>query len=367
MKRKNTNRDYKQNLRGLRGENAGSQSFLCSRHGLCFYILAVCLITSQVYARRNYYIAEFDPVGLLESRLEQRSQDANTTNVPQSLSQVSEIQSVQYKTFANSDAATVINFSDRITQQAQVSGGTVSESWQSSFIVSDEAGSERAPSTQNDLIIAQNPNTESGRQLWQARISVPKDTNDVQSKSELQQIIKQISSIEFKKQELAPKPIIVVATASKTEPNEITSDTQTSQEQPGPKTESKPPYEPITEQTLQIFKNSSEHPEQLKNPFELAEVLFNSGCLSEAAKCYKEALNRMPANEPDRFQDRAWLLFQIGNCLQKADPQTAMQMYRQLITEYPGSPWTDSAEAKTKLIDWYLNDKPLMLINASKL
>ena len=362
----NRNRGYKQNLRTLRVGNAGSQCFLFSCHRFCFYILTVCLIASQVYARRHYYIEEFDPVGLLESRLEQHSQDANTPNKSQSSSQILEIQSVQNERSADSDITATAESSDRITQQTKVSAGNISESWQSSLIDSNEESPKPASSTQNDLLIAQIPITESGRQLWQVRISVPKDTNDAQSKNELQQIIKQISSVEFKTQELAPKPIVVVAPVQNRSPMKFLSDAQTPQSQTSLKTEPKLPYEPITEQTLQIFKNSSEHPEQLNNPFELAEVLFNSGYLPEAAKCYKEALNRMPADEPDRFQDRAWLLFQIGNCLQKADPQNSMEMYRQLITEYPGSPWTDSAKAKSKLIDWYLNDKPRTLINGSK-
>jgi uncharacterized protein with HEPN domain len=37
-------------------------------------------------------------------------------------------------------------------------------------------------------------------------------------------------------------------------------------------------------------------------------------------------------------------------------------MYRQLIAEYPGSPWVDLAKAREKLIDWYLKDKPRTLI-----
>jgi TolA-binding protein len=99
----------------------------------------------------------------------------------------------------------------------------------------------------------------------------------------------------------------------------------------------------------------------------LAEILFNSNHLKEAAKCYQQALDRITANETDRFADKEWLLFQIGNCLRNTDRQAAMQIYSQLIAEYPDSPWVDLANAKSKLIDWYLKDKPDALIKEYKL
>ena len=52
--------------------------------------------------------------------------------------------------------------------------------------------------------------------------------------------------------------------------------------------------------------------------------------------------------------------------LRDIDPPTAVEMYEQLIAEYPNSPWADLAKARTKLIDWYLKDKPDTLINERK-
>lgn len=216
------------------------------------------------------------------------------------------------------------------------------------------------------LLIAKSPTTEVSRQLWQARISASGDKNPSQSKSGLREIIGQIKSIEFKPQDQSPEPAIVAEPIRKAEPNEISSDTEMSPGQESDKIESRLPDGRITEQTLQIFKTLSQQPERLSNPFELAEILFNSNCLREAAKCYQESLNRMTADETGQPADKAWILFQIGNCLQNTDPPTAIQMYRQLIAEYPGSPWADLAGAKTKLIEWYLKDKPDTLINERK-
>ncbi len=61
-------------------------------------------------------------------------------------------------------------------------------------------------------------------------------------------------------------------------------------------------------------------------------------------------------------RDRAWILFQIGNCLRKDDLPAAAKMYQQLLTEYPNSPWVDLAKAQSNLIAWYLKDEPVKLI-----
>ena len=219
----------------------------------------------------------------------------------------------------------------------------------------------------SNLLIAKSPSTYLGRQLWQARISAFKDEKLSQSKNELRQIIRQIDSIEFKPQDQTPEPLIVVEPIQKAEPNEISSDTEMSQEQEPNKIERKLPYEQVTDQTLKVFKSLSQLPDQLHNPSALADILFNSHCLREAATCYQEALNRMSTNETDQSQNKAWPLFQIGNCLRNIDRPAAMQMYKQLIMEYPNSPWADLAKAESDLINWYLKDKPNTLINEGKL
>jgi len=146
-----------------------------------------------------------------------------------------------------------------------------------------------------------------------------------------------------------------------------------------------------------MLKSLLQHPERLRNPFELGEILFLSGHLKDAAICYQEALSRSSPDKADPTQkpqqslglltedvkvpdvvlgprlaetktgmfsirNRAWILFQIGNCLRDDELPTAMKMYRQLIAEYPDSPWADLAKARSKLIDWYQKDNPRALI-----
>ena len=229
---------------------------------------------------------------------------------------------------------------------------------------------------QGHLLIARSPTTDLGRQLWQARISNPKNNPNSKSKDEFYQMIEKIRSVKFGPQDKSAEPIIIVEPAQKIEPVEPSSVSNVPQESELKKTEagieskfsSKRQDEKqlltrqITDQTLKIFVQLSQQPQQFKNPIELAEILFRNGSLKEAVKCYQEALNRMTANEDDRHKEKAWILFQIGNCLRNTDRPAAIEMYRQLIAQYPDSPWADLAKARSKLINWYQQDKPRELV-----
>ena len=125
-------------------------------------------------------------------------------------------------------------------------------------------------------------------------------------------------------------------------------------------------YGRVTDETLEVLKNLSQQPEKLGNPLGLGEILFRSHCLKEAAKCYREAISRMTEGEAEQARDMAWLLFQTGNCLRRDDPAAAMQMYGQLIADYPESPWASLAEAKNALVGWYVKDTPNKLIDEYK-
>jgi len=195
-----------------------------------------------------------------------------------------------------------------------------------------------------------------GSQLWRDRIIAPENKNDNTSKDELKKLIEQIRSVEFKQQKI-PEPVIVVKPAPAAEPNK-TSLGVLAKKEPEPNL----PYKPVADQTLQMLKSKSQHPEQVTNPFQLAEILFLSGHVKEAAAFYQEALNRIDPNDASAAEDRAWILFQMGNCLRKDDLPAATKMYRQLVAEHPNSPWTELAKTIEKLADWYQKDKPKELI-----
>jgi tetratricopeptide (TPR) repeat protein len=221
--------------------------------------------------------------------------------------------------------------------------------------------------SQGGLIVPTDPNSSLKRQLWRAEVSMAKGQKDTLTKDQLKRTIEQIRSVKFRLKKKTPEPISVPEVLPIDEPNEIISGRAASKEQDQKEVESKLPYEPVTEETLQKLKELSQHPDKLDNPFEMGEILFLSGNLKEAAIFYQEALNSKSPDDASSAWDRAWILFQIGNCLQGDDPPSAMKMYGQLITEFPNSLWKDLAQARSKLLEWYQNDKPDKLIAERKL
>jgi tetratricopeptide (TPR) repeat protein len=222
-------------------------------------------------------------------------------------------------------------------------------------------------SPQSSLIILPDPNSDLRRQLWRAELSIAKGEKDKRTKDELKRIIEQIRSIELKPDKQASEPVLAPEVAPAAEPNETLSDTAVPKEQKTKEVETKLPYEPISDQTLQILKGLSQHLDNLRNSFELGETLVLSGNLKEAAIFYQETLKRKSTDDVGSARDRAWILFQIGNCLRNDDPVTAIKIYGQLITEYPNSPWRELAEARSKLLNWYQKDEPHKLIAEHKL
>jgi tetratricopeptide (TPR) repeat protein len=215
--------------------------------------------------------------------------------------------------------------------------------------------------SQDRVLASSNPTNTSGLELLQAYISVAQGKNNTKSAEQLKQIIEQIRSIEFKPQKQAPEPVVIPENAPAIEPNETVPDEPNmpaQKEKPKPEDKARLPYEPITDQTLQMLRTLAQEPEKLENPLELAETVFASGNEKEASLFYSEALKRKDPNDIGSSSERAWILFQIGNCLRNSDLPAAAKTYQQLLTEYPNSPWTELARARSDLIAWYLKDEP---------
>ena len=216
--------------------------------------------------------------------------------------------------------------------------------------------------SQSSVITSRDAKNISGLELLRADVSIAKRQNDTESRNQLKQIIEQIRSVEFGPQKQAPAPVVILEKAPAIEPNETVPGVPGQKEKAKPEAKSKLPDEPITGETLQMLRNLAQDPEKLDNPLELGEILFVSGNLKEAAMFYSEALKRKDPNDVSASWDRAWILFQIGNCLRNDDLPAAAKMYQQLLTEYPNSPWADMASAQSNLIAWYLKDEPVKLM-----
>ena len=403
--------------------NPKFKSSLTLSFKFCFCVLRLLLLASCLlvsFANAETPSEQLDPIDFLTSHLvltsqdvntpnvaaktsqdvntpniaAETSQDANTPDVPwtpdalfrlwEPLMQLAKLQSARQVRedsigeqlqispancqIADVNSATEATWpSERKEPLARSAEGEVSflTQWPEPSALAQNDSKKRFQLPQGSLPIAQSSNKHLAHQLWQASISIAK-VEKTESKNELQRIIEQIRSVEFEPREEVPKTVIVVKPAQTTEPNETSSAIEAPQEHEKKKIELRLPYEPVTEQTLQMLKSLLQHPERLRSPFELGELLFLSVHLKDAAICYQEALSRSSPDKADPAQNRVWTLFQIGNCLRDDDLPTAMKMYRQLIAEYPDSPWTDLAKARSKLIDWYQKDNPRVLITENQ-
>lgn len=216
--------------------------------------------------------------------------------------------------------------------------------------------------SQSSVITSRDPNNVNGLELLRAEISIAKGQNDTKSMDQLKRIIEQIRSVEFGPEKQAPQPVVIPEKAPGIEPDETVSETPVQKEKAKQEAKPKLPYEPITDETMQMLINLAQDPEKLDNPLELGEIVFVSGNVKEASTFYSEALKRKDPNDVSVSWDRAWILFQIGNCLRNEDPPAAAKIYQQLLTEYPNSPWADLAKARSNLIAWYLKNEPAKLI-----
>lgn len=225
-------------------------------------------------------------------------------------------------------------------------------------VYADSSTEDSKKLSQDRVLALNNTKNINGLELMRADISFPQSKNNNRSSEQLKQIIEQIRSVEFKPQKQVPEPVVVPEKAPVIEPNETVSDIPAQKEEPKQKPKPTIPYEPITEETLQMLRALAQSPEKLDNPLELAEVVFFSGNLKEASLFYRKALKRKDPNDIGSSGDRAWILFQIGNCLRNDDLPAAAKAYQQLLTEYPNSPWTELAKARSDLITWYLKNEP---------
>ena len=325
---------------------------------LCFSFVSFCFLTSLVNAQIRS--EQLSPTDFLMPYLAQTLQEVNTPTVQMRDAKLSPIDFLMpyfEKTLQDVNTPN-IQMQDTKTPSSRKEKPKTSDILAVNFAAEFN---EKLP--QIGSAIPGNLTTNLGRQLWRAGICVYEGEKDSKSKNKLKRLIEQVRAIEFKPPK-KPEPFITIEPVVRPgrEPNENPAEVEVKEKTEKKTIESKPPYKPVTDRTLQMLGNITQDPNQLDNPFELGEVMYFSGHLKEAAVFYQEALNRTDPEKTGAGRNRAWILFQLGNCLRDDDLTTAQKMYRQLIAEYPGSPWVDLAKAREKLIDWYLKDKPRTLI-----
>jgi tetratricopeptide (TPR) repeat protein len=122
----------------------------------------------------------------------------------------------------------------------------------------------------------------------------------------------------------------------------------------------------LSSETLTAVKTVMEEQPSVKHPLALAQTLFAGGYVEEAAAFYQKAYDAMDPNDPVSAPERAWILFQIGNCLRQTQPEQALQAYHQLTARYPDSVWVTMAKPWQELAQWYAAEQPRHLLQEAK-
>ena len=208
------------------------------------------------------------------------------------------------------------------------------------------------------------PNVSQRFDLLRVEISAPKDQRNEEGKNKLKRLIEQVRSVQFKS---VPHNIAVPDAndeAPVPELNEVLPRLSPPKTEKAEEVKIEQPYDDghISDRTLKVLKDLLQHPDKLKDPLELGEILFSSGKMKDAVFFYEEALKRTDPNEVHLSQERAWILFQLGNCLRIYELPAAADIYRKILIEYPDCPWADLAKAQKDLIEWRLKEKPYELI-----
>lgn len=206
------------------------------------------------------------------------------------------------------------------------------------------------------------------RALWSGRIAAPEAGADAETSLALKRLIRQVRALTFHDQTVAPPPAATAASPAPADSPPATTSTENvapAAPEPAPSTapETAPALASKMQKTLDDLRKNAG---RVRDPLEVAELLFLSGRPAEAAAFYEEALRRTSAGDAAAAADRAWILFQLGNSLREADAAKAQDAYLKLIAEYPDSPWTEMARASGRLLTWYQSTRPDQWVARSK-
>ena len=199
------------------------------------------------------------------------------------------------------------------------------------------------------------------RELWSSRIGAPDPNEDAQTRLALRRLIKEVRSMRFAGEQ-APQALAPAAgpetpgTAPVADPPAVPAEPTSAAPAPVAANGASAPG------VTQASGNLPYDPNRVKDPLEVAELLFLSGRPAEAARFYRQALARTSPTDEASGPDRAWILFQLAHCLRETDMSKSQQTYDQLVSEYPGSPWTELARAQSQLLSWYQKDRPQQLV-----
>jgi hypothetical protein len=205
-------------------------------------------------------------------------------------------------------------------------------------------------------------------ELWSSRVSAPPVSDDAPASQALQRLIRQIRTLTVDNKAPAEPPASPVPPLAAQPPAPVAAGSETATPVPvetvvAAASDATAALSPQAQKTLQ---NLCKDPNRVRDPLETAELLFLSGRPTDAVPFYQEALRRTRAGDVASAPDRAWILFQLGNCLRETDIARAQDAYMKLIAEYPDCPWTEMARAGGRFLTWYQTARPDQLTVARK-
>lgn len=203
------------------------------------------------------------------------------------------------------------------------------------------------------------------RELWSGRVTAPDPNDDVTTSLTLKRLIRQIQSVKFEDKRPAPAFTRPVEPQTPPEPSAVqpTKEVKAQPIRPATATVENGETQPLpSNKTQRVLEGLLQDAGRIHDPLEMAELLFLNGRPTEATPFYQKALEHTAPGDPATDQDRAWILFQLGNCLRETDLAQAQDAYVKLISEYPDSPWTELAKAHGRLLSWYREARPQELL-----
>jgi tetratricopeptide (TPR) repeat protein len=198
------------------------------------------------------------------------------------------------------------------------------------------------------------------RQLWRSRVLAPEQTDDAEAQITLNDLVRRIRSVKFetREQPLDAAPFTTPEPTRRHLDTILDQGLATQSPAQSPAAPSAPLENPLSDEAAEALKRVIADPNQAGNPLELAELLYLTGRLPEAAVLYRKALDVATGKGLAAQADRAWILLQLGNCLRDARPAEARDIYARLVAEYPDCPWVDLAKTNSQFTTWYEQVQP---------
>ncbi len=199
--------------------------------------------------------------------------------------------------------------------------------------------------------------------LWRERIQAPESRrgNDT---SELQSLIAKLRSTHVPSPSAIPAAPLVDANALPGDPEVSAPPTPLPAPPVGPTTLTAPiptlpvARGPLRPETLAQIERMADQTMDPGLALRLADLLYESQYRDRATPFYRLATETLDPNAPLAHENRAWALFQLGNCQRESAPAEAKLAYQRLTSEYPTAPWADLATMWHDLADWYWREQP---------